>query len=103
MIRSALTIVGDRLFTPMTPSLNLASDSQIQISPVVTAADQALFLDVPARVYATNPHWVAPLRSSEAKYLAADNPFLSYGSLQAFVALKMEPLWVGSWQRLTSG
>ncbi len=58
-----------------------------QIQPVTTPADIERFLDVPARVYANDPNWVAPIRSSEAKKLAPDNPFLSYGKLQAFIAL----------------
>ena len=59
----------------------------VNITPVSTAEDQQKFLDVPYRVYKDDPHWVPPLRSSEAKHLADDNPFLSYGSLQAFIAL----------------
>lgn len=59
----------------------------VQIQPVTTPADIERFLDVPARVYANDPNWVAPIRSSEAKKLAPDNPFLSYGKLQAFIAL----------------
>lgn len=58
-----------------------------QIQPVTTPADIERFLDVPARVYANDPNWVAPIRSSEAKKLAPDNPFLAYGKLQAFIAL----------------
>lgn len=58
-----------------------------QIKPITTAEDIEQFLDVPARVYANDPNWVAPIRSSEAKKLAPDNPFLSYGKLQAFIAL----------------
>ncbi|MGP1383325.1 MAG: hypothetical protein ACTS2F_07160 [Thainema sp.] len=58
-----------------------------QIQPVTTPEDIEQFLDVPARVYANDPNWIAPIRSSEAKKLAPDNPFLSYGKLQAFMAL----------------
>ncbi len=58
-----------------------------QIQPVTTPEDIERFLDVPARVYANDPNWVAPIRSSEAKKLAPDNPFLSYGKLQAFIAV----------------
>ena len=62
----------------------------IQIMPVTTAAEQELFLDVPAVVYANDPHWVPPLRSSIAKQLASTNPFFQYGRLQQFVAVKGE-------------
>ncbi|NET37041.1 MAG: hypothetical protein F6K19_34290 [Cyanothece sp. SIO1E1] len=57
------------------------------IRPVKTSAELELFLDVPARVYADDPNWVPPLRSSVARYFAPDHPFLQYGELQAFIAL----------------
>lgn len=59
----------------------------VQIHPVQTPADLEQFLDVPARVYAKDPYWVPPLRSSVAKKFSAENPFLQYGKLQAFLAL----------------
>ena len=69
----------------MTSSLDLPKT--VQIKPVSTPEAVEQFLDVPYRIYKNDPHWVAPLRSSEAKQLAEDNPFLSYGSLQAFIAI----------------
>jgi hypothetical protein len=57
------------------------------IRAVSTPADQEMFLDVPARVYANDPHWVPPLRSDIAKQLAPTNPFFEYGKLQQFIAL----------------
>ncbi|XGV96384.1 MAG: hypothetical protein ACAF41_27090 [Leptolyngbya sp. BL-A-14] len=62
----------------------------IRIIPVKTAAEQAWFLDVPAIVYANDPNWVPPLRSSVAKQLAPTNPFFQYGRLQQFLAVKGE-------------
>lgn len=59
----------------------------VRVIPVTTAAEQERFLDVPAIVYAGDPNWVPPLRSSVAKQLAPTNTFLEYGSLQPFVAL----------------
>lgn len=61
-----------------------------QIKVVSTPEDQALFLEVPARVYANDPNWVPPLQSSVAKQFEADNPFLQYGKLQQFVAIAPE-------------
>lgn len=58
-----------------------------QIRAVATPADQALFLDVPTRVYANDPRWVPPLRSSVAKQLEPSNPFLQYGKFQPFIAV----------------
>jgi GNAT superfamily N-acetyltransferase len=59
-----------------------------QIRAVETPADRELFLDIPKRVYADDPYWVEPLRSSVAKNFAPDNPFLEYGSLQQFIAVE---------------
>ncbi|MBO3463349.1 hypothetical protein G7B40_015835 [Aetokthonos hydrillicola Thurmond2011] len=59
----------------------------IQIRAVSTLADNEMFLDVPARVYANDPYWVAPLRSDVAKKFAPANPFFQYGKLQQFIAL----------------
>lgn len=61
--------------------------SSIQIKPVTTPADNQLFLDLPARVYANNPYWVSPLHSDVAKQFAPSNPFFNYGKLQQFIAL----------------
>lgn len=60
----------------------------VQIRSVTSAADQELFLDVPAVVYAGDPNWVPPIRSSIAKTFKPDNPFLQYGRFQGFVALQ---------------
>ena len=65
----------------------VSSATTVEIKAVSTPDDQQQFLDVPYRVYREDPYWVAPLRSSEAKQLANDNPFLNYGALQAFIAL----------------
>ncbi|MBD1861059.1 MULTISPECIES: hypothetical protein [Trichocoleus] len=61
--------------------------STYQIRAVTTPADQDLFLDVPTRVYANDPNWVPPLRSSTAKQFSPSNPFLQYGKLQPFIAV----------------
>jgi hypothetical protein len=61
--------------------------STYQIRAVTTPAGQELFLDVPAWVYANDPNWVPPLRSSVAKQFAPSNPFFQYGKLQPFIAV----------------
>ncbi len=63
-----------------------ASPITCRIVPVTTAAEEAAFLDVPAIVYAGDPLWVPPLRSDTAKLFNPENPFLSYGKRQAFLA-----------------
>lgn len=60
----------------------------VHIQPVTSPAENQLFLDVPARVYANNPYWVSPLLSDVAKQFAPSNPFFEYGKLQQFIALK---------------
>lgn len=58
-----------------------------QVIAVTTDVERELFLDVPAIVYARDPNWVAPIRSSVAKHFTGKNPFLQYGRLQQFVAI----------------
>lgn len=58
------------------------------IRPVTSDGDRQLFLDVPQVVYAGDPFWVPPIRSSIADQLApTNNPFLSYGEFQGFLAV----------------
>ncbi|HEY9798606.1 MAG TPA: hypothetical protein V6D30_23430 [Leptolyngbyaceae cyanobacterium] len=66
----------------------LESITAIEIRAVTTPADNEMFLDVPARVYADDSNWVPPLRSDVAKQFAPNNPFLQYGKLQQFIALE---------------
>jgi hypothetical protein len=67
------------------------TSTKFYIIPVTTPAEQELFLDVPALVYANDPQWVPPIRSSTAKQLTPDNPFFEYGQLQSFIAIAGEP------------
>lgn len=60
----------------------------VQVRPVLSPGDQELFLDVPAVVYAKDPNWVPPLRSSIAKSFKPENPFFQYGRLQQFLAVR---------------
>lgn len=66
---------------------SLPKTANFEIIPVTTADEQELFLDVPAIVYANDPNWVQPLRSSTAKHIAPGNPFFQYGEMQAFIAV----------------
>jgi hypothetical protein len=74
----------------MTDSTAIALHSKLsfQIIPVTTAAQQELFLEVPAIVYANDPNWVPPLRSSIASQLAPTNAFFQYGRVQVFIAVE---------------
>ena len=64
--------------------------TRYEIRAVITPADGEMFLDVPNLVYANDPNWVPPLRSSIAKQFAPSNPFFQYGKLQQFIALSNE-------------
>ena len=65
----------------------MLTKTSIQVRTVTTPADKELFLDVPARVYANDPHWVPPIRSSIAKQFESSNPFnmASYSSLSPYL------------------
>ncbi|MCU0525664.1 MAG: hypothetical protein MUF72_12660 [Elainella sp. Prado103] len=60
----------------------------IEVRPVQTPQEAEQFLDLPAQVYANNPNWVPPFRSSVAKQFAPENPFFEYGRLQRFLAFR---------------
>ncbi len=51
-------------------------------------ADLKLFFDVADRIYAGDPHWVAPLRSDVAKVFQDENPFFRHGEIQLFLAFR---------------
>jgi hypothetical protein len=69
--------------------------TKFQIKLVTTPAEQELFLDVPARVYANDPHWVPPIRSSVAKQFSPSNSFFEYGKAQQFIALSQSGEAIG--------
>jgi GNAT superfamily N-acetyltransferase len=69
--------------------------SSVQIRPVTTDRDAERFLDLPAKVYANDPHWVSPLRSSVAKQFEPSNHFFQYGRLQRFIAVTADNQAVG--------
>ncbi|MDX2212548.1 MAG: hypothetical protein SFY66_04585 [Oculatellaceae cyanobacterium bins.114] len=66
----------------------LSQTASFQIQTVTTPEQQEWFLDIPAKVYANDPHWVPPIRSSIAKQLSPTNPFFQYGKLQQFIAVR---------------
>jgi hypothetical protein len=58
-----------------------------EIQAVTSPKEGEMFLDVPGLVYASDPYWVSPIRSSVAKQFAPSNPFFQYGKLQQFIAI----------------
>lgn len=67
----------------------------MQVKSVTTLQEADLFLDVPKIVYAKDPNWVPPIRSSVAKQFLPSNPFLQYGRLQRFIAVTPDGKAVG--------
>ncbi|MGB3494315.1 MAG: hypothetical protein WBA57_16425 [Elainellaceae cyanobacterium] len=65
-----------------------SQSATFDIRPVATDGDRELFLDVPQHVYANDPNWVPPIRSSIAKEFSSTNTFFEYGTLQQFIALR---------------
>lgn len=72
-----------------------AVQSQTQIRVVTTPEDAQQFLNLPDRIYANDPNWVPPIRSSVAKQFEPSNPFFQYGRLQRFIAVTPENEIVG--------
>mgnify|MGYP001026424964 FL=1 len=69
---------------------------QITIRPVASEGDRHRFLEVPQLVYRDDPNWVPPLKASIAAQLSPqDNPFLSYGEFQGFLALNDQGQAIG--------
>lgn len=66
----------------------MTQPASFDVRPVTTPQEQEMFLDVPWQVYADDPNWVPPLRSSVAKEFRPDNPFFQYGRLQQFIAVQ---------------
>ncbi|MEY4721907.1 MAG: hypothetical protein RIQ46_1632 [Pseudomonadota bacterium] len=61
--------------------------ADIIITPVVTQADRAAFVDLAYRVNAGDPNWVPNLRSEElGKYTPGKNPFFEHARCQLFLA-----------------
>lgn len=68
----------------------ITQTATFEICPVTSTAHNKMFLDVPARIYANDPHYVPPILDSIAKQFAPTNPFLKYGKLQQFIAISQQ-------------
>lgn len=61
--------------------------SDVAISPVLGKRDLRAFIDVAYRLNASDPNWVANLRSEEVeKFTPGKNPFFSHARCQLFLA-----------------
>jgi hypothetical protein len=61
--------------------------NDISIRPVMTKADKKAFIDLPFRLYASDPNWVPPLKD-EIKGLITPgkNPWFEHGEAEFFLA-----------------
>ena len=61
--------------------------SSLIIRPVATAADRKRFVDLPWRLYASDPNWVAPLKDEVYGLLdIKKNPWFGHAQAQFFLA-----------------
>lgn len=61
--------------------------SSVTVRPVLTPSDRKRFINFPYRLYADNPHWVAPLRIDQKHTLdPSKNAFFDHGQMQLFLA-----------------
>lgn len=59
----------------------------VTVRPVAGAADKKAFIDLPYRLYAHDPHWVAPLKSEVAGQIdPAKNGWFSHAEAQLMLA-----------------
>ncbi len=59
----------------------------VTVRPVAGAADKKAFIDLPYRLYANDPHWVAPLKSEVAGQIdPAKNGWFSHAEAQLMLA-----------------
>ena len=57
------------------------------VRPATTRADRKAFVDLPFRLYARDPNWVAPLKSEvHALLTPGKNPWFEHGEAQLFLA-----------------
>jgi hypothetical protein len=79
-------------------------DSPVRVVAVDTAARRRDFLRLPLRLYAGDPHWVAPLELELRERVWGSNPFHLHATVQAWVAYGADGVPCGritaQWDRL---
>jgi hypothetical protein len=63
-----------------------AEDLRITLQPVAGTGQLRHFLEVPRRVYANDPHWIAPLDFEQKQRFSPKRPFFAHARWQAWVA-----------------
>jgi hypothetical protein len=61
--------------------------TDINIRPVLTKADRTAFVDLPFRLYASDPNWVPPLKDEVHGLITpGKNPWFEHGEAELFLA-----------------
>ena len=60
--------------------------STVQVSPVRGRRATAAFIALPHRLYAGDPHWIAPLAVEQKRRLFGANPFFEHAEAEAWLA-----------------
>jgi hypothetical protein len=61
----------------------------IEVRPVASAADRTSFLDIPYRLYASDPNWIEPLRLERRQHIdPRRNPWFEHADAAFFLALR---------------
>jgi GNAT superfamily N-acetyltransferase len=61
--------------------------TEINIRPVASKADKKAFIDLPFRLYASDPNWVPPLKDEVYGLITpGKNPWFGHGEAQLFLA-----------------
>jgi hypothetical protein len=62
--------------------------SAVNVIPVRTAAELNRFIRLPSRLYAADPHFIAPLETERRDALTRKNPYFEHAEAQLFLAMR---------------
>ena len=65
-----------------------AGDGAISVQPVTGRAEKRDFLDLPARIYADDPAWIAPLRFEQKERVFKNAPLRAHCEVACWVAYR---------------
>lgn len=66
----------------------MADVQNLAVTPVTSRAEIRAFLDLPRRLYAGDPHWIAPLAFEQKQRVFGDNPFFEHAQARAWLAVR---------------
>jgi hypothetical protein len=71
-----------------TAASKTSGQAPLRVEPVVTKRDIGSFVRLPARIYADDEQWIAPLEIEQKHILSKTNPFFEHGRAQFWVAYR---------------